>query len=328
MMIKTYKEELTKIYEGIRNKEEHDFTNRKEEIISKYPEIIDMDNKIQKSCLNLSLSILRGLKSENDLDSLKDEIMDLRAKKCEMLVSKGYTPDYLNLQYQCNKCKDTGYILNKQCSCYKEKLVTLYYKDSDLEDAVRANNFDTFDINLFSPRKISDDKYSPRKNVENILENVNGLYLPNFKNHDENLLFYGNSGTGKSFLSHCIAKELLDMGYLVIYKTSDELIKSLRDIRFNNNIELENLLIDCDLLIIDDLGAEQVTEYTSTELFTLLNKKILKKKKMLISTNLSLPSITKIYSERIASRLLGNFKLYKFYSDDIRVQLNLRRNTR
>ena len=139
------------------------------------------------------------------------------------------------------------------------------------------------------------------------------------------MLFYGDSGTGKTFLSCCVAKELLDKGYLVVYRSIDELIKNLREIRFENNYNLEDLLINCDLLIIDDLGAEQLTEFSATEFFNFLNKKLLKKKKMLISTNLSLPDISKNYSERISSRLLGNFKLYKFYSEDIRIQLNLKK---
>lgn len=323
-MIKGYQKELAEIYEKIRLKEKHNFQKRREEILNNYPEIIDLDKTIQKMCLNLSLSLLKGL-DEKELQKIRDEITDLRFKKCELLVSKGYTPDYLNLHYRCPKCKDEGYIGTKKCSCYKDKLVKLYYKDSDLQDSISDNNFYNFNINLYSSHKIGDDKFTPRRNIENILEYIHGDYLANFNNHHNNILFYGNSGTGKTFLTCCIAKELLDSGYLVVYKTSDELIKCLRDVRFNNNADLENLLINCDLLIIDDLGAEQITDFSATELFTLINKKILKKKKMLISTNLTLPMITKIYSERISSRLLGNFKLYKFYAEDIRIQLNLKR---
>ena len=172
--------------------------------------------------------------------------------------------------------------------------------------------------------KVSDDKFSPRKNMDNIVSYVTSEYLPNFNNSNTNLLFYGNPGSGKSYLSYCIAKELLDLGFLVVYKTSEELIRDLRDIKFNNNAKLEELLIECDLLIIDDLGAESKSDFSITELFNLINRKLLRNKKMLISTNLSLPNITNIYSERIYSRLLGDFKLFKFYSDDIRIKLNLK----
>lgn len=140
------------------------------------------------------------------------------------------------------------------------------------------------------------------------------------------MLFYGNPGSGKTYLSYCIAKAILDLGYLVVYKTSDELIKNLREIRFNNDSSLESLILECDLLIIDDLGAEHLNEFSITELFNVINKRILTNKKMLISTNLTLPGITKQYSERIASRLIGEFKLCKFYSEDIRIKKNLEKN--
>ncbi|MDU1313319.1 MAG: ATP-binding protein [Clostridium septicum] len=323
-MIKGYQKELANIYENIRTTEQKKLNKRREEISNKYPEIMELDKLIQKQSLNLSLSILKGL-NEKQIEEIKDTITDLRFKKYEALVSKGYDPEYLSLHYQCSKCKDEGYIGVNKCSCYKSKLVKLYYQDSDLEEAVKINNFNNFDINLYSNHKIGEDKFSPRRNIENIIEFIKGDYIPNFSSHNSNLLFYGNSGTGKTYLSWCIAKDLLDRGFLVVYKTSDELIKCLRDIRFNNNYELEELLLNCDLLIIDDLGAEQITEFSATELFTLINKKLLKNKKMLISTNLNLPMITKIYSERIYSRLVGNFKLYKFYAEDIRIQLNLKR---
>ena len=135
-------------------------------------------------------------------------------------------------------------------------------------------------------------------------------------------MFYGNSGTGKTFLSWCIAKELLDRGYLVIYKTSAEIMSDLRNIVIENNSILKDLLINCDLLIIDDLGAEQVTDFTNTELFNLINTKLLKNKKMLISTNLTLHQISKLYSDRLYSRLAGNFRNFTFYGDDLRIKEN------
>ena len=324
-MIKGYQTELMDMYEKIRTDENRKLMKRREEIKNKYPEILELDTTIQKLCLNLSMAALRGITDQNELNNIKEEITDLRAKKYEMLVSHGYNPDYLNLHYNCPKCKDTGCIGIDKCSCFKSKLIKLYYKDSDLEEAVKTNNFKNFNINLYSNHKLNDERYTPRKNIEDILEYITGEYLPNFKNSNTNLLFYGNSGTGKTFLSWCIAKELLDKGFLVVYKTSDDLLRALKDIKFNNDTDLENLLINCDLLIIDDLGSEQITDFSSTELFTLINKKILKNKKMLISTNLSLPLISKRYSERISSRIIGEFKLFKFFTEDIRIQLNLKR---
>jgi DNA replication protein DnaC len=125
-------------------------------------------------------------------------------------------------------------------------------------------------------------------------------------------------------MSNCIAKYLLDKGFLVAYRTAEDLIRELRRIKFDNDFTSEQLLLNCDLLIIDDLGTEQITNFSSTELFNLLNKKLLMNKKMLVSSNYSLEKLSKNYSERISSRLLGNFSLFKFYGDDIRIKSNLR----
>jgi len=326
MMIKGYQTEILKIYDKLRDDEVRNLKTRKDEISKKYPEIIELDNNIQKLSLEMAVAVIKSSDSQKTLNQFKDRITDLRVKKCEMLVERGYDPEYLNLHYNCNKCKDTGFISNVKCICYKQKLIKLYYKNSELETAIKSNNFNNFDLSLFSSHKLGEEKFSPRKNMENNLEYILKDYIPNFQNISTNLLFYGNPGSGKTYLSYCISKAILDKGYLVIYKTSDELIKNLRDIRFNNDSALESLLLDCDLLIIDDLGAEYLNEFSITELFNLINKRILANKKMLISTNLTLPGITKQYSERIASRLIGEFKLCKFYSEDIRIKKNLEKN--
>lgn len=325
MMIKGYQTEILSIYDKIRDEESRALRKRKDEISKKYPEIIEIDQQIQKLSLQMALAVIKASNKDETLNSYKERITDLRIKKCEMLVEKGYTPDYLNIHYHCNKCNDTGFIGTQKCECYNKMLIKLYYKDSELENVIKTNNFNNFNINLYPPHKINDEKYSSRRNIENILEYIHGEYLPNFSSISTNLLFHGNPGSGKTYLSYCIAKEILDKGYLVVYKTSDELIHNLREIRFNNDTNLESLLFDCDLLIIDDLGAEHLNEFSITELFNILNKRILNKKKMIISTNLTLPDIIKKYSERISSRLLGDFKLYKFYSEDIRIKLNLQK---
>jgi DNA replication protein DnaC len=263
----------------------------------------------------------RSANKEAELKELRETIENLRAQKYEMLVERGYAPDYLNLHYRCPKCQDTGYIGPKKCTCYKNKLIKVYYENSHLEDILRANNFKYFSLDVYSDKK-TDKKFSSRENMEIILDMVLNEYIPNFQNTNDNLLFYGSPGTGKTFLTYCIAKELLDSGFLVIYRTSDELVRNLREIKFENNQQLEDLLINCDLLIIDDLGAEQITDFTRTELFNLLNKKLLINKKMIISTNLNIPELTETYIERITSRLFGNFKLFNIYGKDIRIKNN------
>ena len=324
-MINGYQTDILKIYSDIRDYEEKELRVRRERIEKVLPLALELERKIGKLCIELSVSAFKNIENREEyLEQLKNKITDLRIQKSELLVQNGFDMNYLSLHYQCPKCNDTGFIINEKCSCYNQKLVNLYYQNSDLKDIIRDSNFDNFDLNLYSNQKSGSEHESPRKNMEKTLSTALN-FLSTFKNGNENLLFYGNSGTGKTFLSYCIAKELLDKGILVVYRTSDELIQNLKTIRFSNDKVLEELLINCDLLIIDDLGTEQINDFSKTELFNLINTKLLKGKKMLISTNFTLEDLSRIYSERIISRLFGNFTLRKFYGDDIRVKKNLAR---
>lgn len=322
-MIKSYHDEIMKMYENIRDEEINALKKRKLEIQKKVPSVTDIENKIGLLCIQLSKTIFKSSENREELlKKLKYDITELRVKKSELLVQHGYPVNYLDLHYRCSKCKDTGYVENEKCICYKQKLVKLYYKNSELENILKVNNFNFFNYNYFSAKRAEGENESPRKKIE---KNVQMCldFIKKFNSSDENLLFYGSPGTGKTFLSCCIAKELLDKGNLVIYRTSESLIDDLRKIRFSNEQDLAELITDCDLLIIDDLGAEQISDFSRTELFNILNKKLLKHKKMLISTNLSLEDIMKIYSDRITSRLIGEFKLCKFIGEDIRIKKNL-----
>lgn len=324
-MIKGYQGDILKSYELIRDEEKNLLADRKKEISQKIPYISDIENQIGKLSIELSLGMLKNTPNkDNNIKNLKNKITELRMRKIELLVSNGYSMDYLELHYRCSKCKDTGFIGTDKCSCFKQKLVSLYYKNSDLALLLRNNNFNNFDFNYFSTSRISNEPESPRKNIEKTLSK-SWNFINTFNENSENLLFYGSSGTGKTFLSHCIAKELLDKGYLVVYRTADDLIQNLKHIKFNEDAQMENLLLNCDLLIIDDLGSEQISVFSKTELFNLLNKKLLSGKKMIVSTNYSLEEILKNYSERISSRLLGNFNLCKFYGDDIRIEKNIKK---
>lgn len=331
-MIRGYKSELMNYYEALRKAEKDSLNKRKKEIEEKYPRIIKIDNEIGKLSAKLSLTAIKNSPDrDKELLRLKDTIENLRTEKYETLVGNGYPMDYLTLHYNCKKCKDTGYIGVNKCSCYNKSLINIYYKKSEIEKILKSNNFSTFNFDYFRKTPNQGETMSPYENMQRTFDNIQNGYLSDFSNHNLNLLFFGSSGTGKSFLSHCIAKNLMDNGFLVVYKTADELLKNLNEIRFNKDKErfkdLENLILECDLLIIDDLGTEIINDYNLSELFTFLNNKLLKNKKMLISTNLSISELTQTYGERISSRLIGNFTSIKFFGDDIRFELKRRKRT-
>lgn len=322
-MIKGYQAEIEKIYNNIRESEDVSLRARRAEIKGKLPSVIQIESEIGKLCVQLSTSSFKEIPNRDTfLNNLRNKITDLRVKKYEILVQNGYPQNYVERQYTCIKCKDTGFINAEKCSCYKSKVVQLYYNNSDLRGMLEKDNFENFNFELFSNYRMKDEPDSPRKNIERIFSKV-WSYINEFQNTDENLLFYGNSGTGKTFLSHCLARELLDRGNLVVYRTADDLIQNLKSIKLDNDLNLEDLLFNCDLLIIDDLGTEQINSFSKTELFNFINKRLLKRRKMLISTNYDLEMLSKTYSERLTSRLFGNFTLYKFLGDDIRVKVNL-----
>jgi DNA replication protein DnaC len=324
-MIKGYSTEIEHIYDNLRTKEASDLLKRKEEIQKNLPRVLDLERQIAKLCIQLSINLLKNLPDRDDyLNSIRTKITDLRIMKSELLVQNGYGIDYLDMHYKCTKCKDTGYLGSEKCSCYKQNLVHLYYLDSDLKNILEISNFDNFNFEYYSSHKNNDEPESPRKNMEKTVTKAMN-FIKNFNSTNENLLFFGSSGTGKTFLSHCIAKELLDIGTLVVYRTAEELIQNLRHVRLENDQHMEEFLVNCDLLIIDDLGTEQINTFSKTELFNLLNKKLLKGKKMLVSTNYALEELSRTYSERIISRLFGNFNVCKFYGEDIRVKKNLSR---
>lgn len=320
-MIKGYHGLIMKKYEEIREKEKTDLLKRKEEVEAKAPELLSIEKKVASLSIELAmLNFKRNVDHGVEFPKLKKEITELRGRRLEILSSLGYPLDYLEHRYNCEKCQDTGYIRQDKCQCYKKKLIDVYHRTSDFNDLIRDYTFKNFKLDLYDQE---DGAYpvSPKENMANILE-TSLNYIRNFRTIDSNLLFFGSPGTGKTFLSSCIAKELLDAGFLVVYRTADGLIQNLKDVKFNDQVELLELLLNCDLLIIDDLGTELTTEFSKVELFNFLNAKLLRKKKMIISTNLTIENLKNKYDERIYSRLVGDFNLYKFLGDDLRIKKN------
>lgn len=232
-------------------------------------------------------------------------------------------------KYDCNLCNDTGYITEnyktQMCQCLKQQLYNIEYNKSNISN-LENHKFENFLSTVYST-DVDKVKYnsdiSPRENIE-IIKKISQKFIKNFDDSNEkNLLFTGNTGLGKTFLSGCIANELLKKGKNVLYQTAPVMLDTIIDYRFGKtDNSIYNNLLDVDLLIIDDLGTECMNNMKFTELFTVLNTRLLnsnnKVTKTIISTNLNIQNLFKNYDERIVSRLIGNYNICRFFGDDIR----------
>lgn len=302
---------------------------KKDNLISTYPEFAKINSEIAKCGLSLSREKLESNNQER-LNNLKQELERLKKEKQDFLKSINMTEADLLPKYECPICKDTGYVTSEgtstMCSCLKQKLINISYNKSNI-NKLDTENFDTFDINMYSD-EVNEEKYhssvSPRKNIL-IIRKIIDDFLNNFDNpKGKNLLFTGSPGLGKTFLSNCIAKKLMDSGKIVLYQTAPIMLDNMIDCKFGkNNIPQDYLknIYNADLLIIDDLGTETINNIKFTELFNVINTRILNNKKTIISTNLSIQNLFSIYDERIVSRIVGNYNICKFFGEDIRFKV-------
>jgi DNA replication protein DnaC len=194
---------------------------------------------------------------------------------------------------------------------------------SNLGKVFERENFDSFNINYYSEVVCPVYGLSPRANMGRIWR-VALEFVEYFGKRCENLYFYGDTGLGKTFLTNCIAQDLLNEGHTVLYATATQLFKQVEDTRFNREKSAKGLPLqaayEVDLLIIDDLGTEFITSVTNSELFNFINVRLLDKKSTIISTNLGIEELKNTYSERISSRIEGEYNLLHFVGDDIRLR--------
>lgn len=319
--------QLLKEYEQKRFKAQEDLEKRKSRLYDSNPKLKEIEEKLNE----LGISTAKLILQKNDktyIDSLKKQVEELKLEKNRILAELQLSKDFLLPHYECNICKDSGFIQNNNtstmCSCLKQKLFDIEYNKSNISK-LNTENFSTFDLNLYSD-EIEKEKYhsniSPRENIK-IIKNIVDTFIKNFDNPDEkNLLFLGNTGLGKTFLSNCIANELLKNGKTVLYQTAPIMLENIIDARFgktDNNI-CENVY-SVDLLIIDDLGTESINNIKHTELFNIINTRLLNSNrttKTIISTNLSAKDLLSLYDERIVSRFEGHYNICRFFGDDIR----------
>jgi len=299
----------------------------KKELYKANPILEKIEKEIQQISFKTLKEILKNPPSKDKLNKeLNSKIASLKKQRLDILHSLNLEEDCLEPKYKCIYCKDTGYIKNNttMCNCLKQEILNLTYNKSSLNNLANEN-FENFDFNKYS-NKVDIDKYkiniSPRDNMKNILKIVKS-FIENFNNTDtKNLLFTGNTGLGKTFISSCIANEILKQNKTVLYQTAPIMFDTIIDYRFGKNDgSIYNNIISSDLLIIDDLGTETINNMKYTELFTVINCRLLSANtKTIISTNLDVNELFSRYDERLVSRFAGYYNICKFFGDDIRLK--------
>ncbi len=290
-----------------------EMTRRRDDVYSLIPAYRDLEDAIASVSVAQGKKLLSG--DESALSCLRDSLSKLKEQKKQLLMEKGFLADYLDPLFVCPDCRDTGYIEGAKCHCFRQAEISLLYEQSGIEDMLKYNNFDHLSYEYYTGEALALFRHAV-STCQNFIKTFDSDY--------HNLFFYGTVGTGKSFLSGCVAKELIDQGHSVIYFGATGLFDLLSNASFHvgSREERQNAYSDlyqCDLLIIDDLGTELTNQFTASQLFSLLNGRQLGKKSTLISTNFSLAELRDRYSDRIFSRITSNFEVCRLAGKDIRM---------
>lgn len=317
--------EISLEYEKKRDINQIKKDRRVKEVYKKIPAVEKIDEEIKQIGLDMSKIILSNpMGYEKIANDAKEKIEKLKMQKAYLLTESNIPVDYMAVRYHCDRCKDEGYLGDgKRCNCFKQALVNRAYRMSNLQNILKVQNFQNFNIDLFSNDIYEGENLTPRENMIDIVGIAEGFIDAFDENNGRNLLFYGSTGLGKTFLSNCIAKSLLDKQKIVIYQTAFTIMDILERRRFRNDrdkvVEYQyDLLFGADLLIIDDLGTELTNSFTNAEIFNIVNTRLINGKKTIVSTNLTPKEISQTYTDRVFSRIFEKFIPLKFYGKDLR----------
>ena len=291
---------------------------RLEELHECCPEIRKIDAELSQTGILVMGEIAKGgADLDERIENIKLDNMELQAQRKAVLARYGYPEDYSDIKYTCSVCSDTGSVGTKMCRCMKKMLSVEGMKSAGISKLFETQNFDTFSLSY----------YAFDQRVYNLMKTYFSLcveYAESFNSKTtENLLFCGNTGLGKTHLSTAIAAEVIEKGYDVCYNSVQNIMGEFEAERFQrayNDREGSSLdkYFECDLLIIDDLGTESATQFTVSCLYNIVNTRVVSGKPIIINTNLTHEDMRKKYSDRIASRLFGEFTVLHFQGRDIR----------
>ena len=279
------------------------------------PEILEAEEKMSRAGLATIKAVGMGAADAKEyIQKLSEINLEAQAQRRLLLKSNGFPEDWLDVHYTCKKCEDKGFVSGIMCGCFKDPLKSIEYEKLCSKLPVGNCRFDNFKLDYYPDGAGT----SPKKRMESVL-NYCKAYAADFSRRSPSLLLYGKTGLGKTHLSLAIAGNAVEEGYGVIYSSAQNLFNKLEKDKFGKaDANTEEAILDCDLLIIDDLGAEFTTQFTVSALYNIVNSRELEGKPTIISTNLMPEQLTKAYGERIASRILSNYVMLYFDGSDIR----------
>ena len=296
---------------------------RAEELHKAIPEIAKIDKELSLTGLEIFFASVSGVNSPSKLAEIRANNEALQKRRAEILVANGYPVDYSDVKYDCVKCGDTGFVENKMCSCMREALTLAGIENSGFGHLIKEQRFDNFSLDFYKKNPTYYDVM--HKNVEFLKD-----YAESFDpKSSQSILLMGGTGLGKTHLSSAVAQKVIEKGNDVFYTGAIDLVSQFEIQRFktynNEPNELIERYFECDLLIIDDLGTEIVNQFSVSTLYNVINDRLSRRKPTIVSTNLSQEDIKKKYTDRIVSRMFGEYKLVFFMGTDIRAQKLLKK---
>ncbi len=316
-------ENILKEYEETRLSHSHELDRKRALIDSRIPELAGIESRITSLYVKRAMSRLGSSDGTPD-EVLKEQIAALSTQKEILLNNAGFSLKDLEPSYTCELCKDTGYLEDgRMCTCFKAKIIEDLYNLSHLRGILKRENFDTFDFKYYSDEPGTGPSGKSALSAAKDAYNRAKAFVENFGSSADNLYICGDTAVGKTFLTNCIAREIIEQGHSVIYLSALKFFEILADSAFGKS-EDDSLsakyIYDCDLLIIDDLGTELSNSFTQTYLFDCINDRILKEKHTIISSNYSVEKLQSVYSERVLSRIISSYGIIKLFGIDIRIK--------
>ncbi len=294
-----------------------EYRQRLQIVYERLPRIRQIDMELRKSMVLATQAVFAG-GEPGVMEEVKKANLSLQ-KERKSLIEEQFGPDFLDEQAVCPRCGGVGYIGSQMCVCLQELCRQEQKRELSLLRCGEGD-FADFRLDYYPDRPIAGGKVSQRAIMQKNFQDCR-TYAMTFGEHQENLLFSGDTGLGKTFLSACIARAVADRGYSVVYESAVHLFEKMEKAKFSGDENAEKeaeKYYRCDLLIVDDLGTEMSGQFVTTALYTLLNDRLLAGKSTIISTNLTRDEMEKRYSSQILSRLRGTYRRMTFVGDDIR----------